>query len=543
MKRLIWAPLLAGALLALAPLSANAQIFQGQRVTTCGTGGSAVPPGSPAPVTIDQNGYTCTSGTGGGGGGGAVTAAVGSFVTGYSPDVGSSSTTAWTGTGTPTMLGLLQGIYNGVILGTGLFGAVSPTSGIAIGAKNGTNLVQLSADGSNNLNVNCTVGCGGAGTVSNAGSAVATSSTNIGAVSWNYGFNGTTWDQLQVDGSKNLKVNCTIGCAGGSTSNATSGVATSSTNGATVAWLYAFNGTTWDQLQDDASKNLKVGGIASSFVDGWSVTAGTKADAAYAGSGGASEIAALKGIYNAAIAPLAAGSAIIGKVGIDQTTPGTTNGTSLAFIGGSAVAAGSGAAGAAAARVTVATDSATVAGSASLPTGSNIVGKVGIDQTTPGTTNAVQITGALPALATGSNVVGQVSINQTTPGTTNAVQSVPGTTGGLSFFFLQPIAGNNSTNIKASAGQLYHVTATNNSATINYLRFYNTAGAPTCTSATGIVYQIAIPASTSGAGFVQDISMGLPFSTGIGICVTSGYTTTDNTNATANAISLTVLYK
>ena len=47
------------------------------------------------------------------------------------------------------------------------------------------------------------------GAVSNASSAVATSSTNIGSVTYNYGFNGTTWDQLQVDGSKYLKVNAT----------------------------------------------------------------------------------------------------------------------------------------------------------------------------------------------------------------------------------------------------------------------------------------------------------------------------------------------
>src|ERR1035437_6190494 len=96
------------------------------------------------------------------------------------------------------------------------------------------------------------------GATSNASSAVATSSTNLPGVSYNYGFNGTTWDQLQVDASKYLKINCVTGCAGGTTSNASSGVATSSTNGASVAYNYGFNGTTWDQLQVDASKNLKV---------------------------------------------------------------------------------------------------------------------------------------------------------------------------------------------------------------------------------------------------------------------------------------------
>jgi hypothetical protein len=41
----------------------------------------------------------------------------------------------------------------------------------------------------------------------------------------------------------------------------------------------------------------------------------------------------------------------------------------------------------------------TVTIGAALPAGTNTIGKVSIDQTTPGTTNAVQITGTLPAFA------------------------------------------------------------------------------------------------------------------------------------------------
>lgn len=68
---------------------------------------------------------------------------------------------------------------------------------------------------------------------------------------------------------------------------------------------------------------------------------------------------------------LVAGAAIIGKVGIDQTTDGTTNAVHL------------------------------VAGTA-------IAGKVGIDQTTPGTTNGVQVNAALPA---GTNAIGKLAAN------------------------------------------------------------------------------------------------------------------------------------
>ena len=55
---------------------------------------------------------------------------------------------------------------------------------------------------------------------------------------------------------------------------------------------------------------------------------------------------------------------------------------------------------------------------AATPAGTNIMGKVGIDQTTPGTTNGVQLNAALPA---GSNVIGKVTTDQTTHGTTDLV--------------------------------------------------------------------------------------------------------------------------
>ena len=76
-----------------------------------------------------------------------------------------------------------------------------------------------------------------------------------------------------------------------------------------------------------------------------------------------------------------AGAALIGKVGIDQTTPGTTN--LMALISGqNGVAAGSGTVSASTQRMVLATDVA-------LPAGANLLGKTGIDQTTPGTTNGV----------------------------------------------------------------------------------------------------------------------------------------------------------
>jgi hypothetical protein len=68
----------------------------------------------------------------------------------------------------------------------------------------------LTMDTSGRLCNNGSGGGGGGTTVtgnqSNASSAVAPTSTNIGSNSYIYGFNGTTWDQLQVDANKYLKV-------------------------------------------------------------------------------------------------------------------------------------------------------------------------------------------------------------------------------------------------------------------------------------------------------------------------------------------------
>lgn len=44
-----------------------------------------------------------------------------------------------------------------------------------------------------------------------------------------------------------------------------------------------------------------------------------------------------------------------------------------------------------------------------IPAGTNLIGKVGIDQTTPGITNGVQVNAALPA---GANVIGALTANQ-----------------------------------------------------------------------------------------------------------------------------------
>jgi hypothetical protein len=62
----------------------------------------------------------------------------------------------------------------------------------------------------------------------------------------------------------------------------------------------------------------------------------------------------------ASLPALAAGTAIIGKVGLDQSTPGTTNAFSLSYLGSAAVASGNGVVGAGVQRVAIASDNSAI---------------------------------------------------------------------------------------------------------------------------------------------------------------------------------------
>jgi hypothetical protein len=258
---------------------------------------------------------------------------------------------------------------------------------------------------------------------------------------------------------------------------------------------------------------------------------------------------------------LPAGTAILGKVGIDQTTPGTTNGVQVNaalpagtnVIGHVIVDAGSAVIGKVSIDQTTPGTTNGVQVNAALPAGSAIIGKMGIDQTTPGTTNGVQVNAALPV---GANVIGKVSIDQTTPGTTNLValaanQSVnvaqingmaplmgAGNTGTGSprvtiatdqaTLPTQVVTSSSSTNansslastaleashvIKASAGRLFQLTGVNTKTSAQYIQVFNSTTVPADTTAP--VLLAYVPA---GATFSWDFGdVGRYFSTGIAV--------------------------
>ena len=118
---------------------------------------------------------------------------------------------------------------------------------------------------------------------------------------------------------------------------------------------------------------------------------------------------------------IVAGSAIIGKTGIDQTTPGTTNKVTVGSdVIHTIVDSGSNVIGGVKLIDTGGSNAASIDASGHvqvdvadpLPAGTNLIGKVGIDQTTPGTTNKVTV---------GSDVIHTIIDSGTVSTITNVV--------------------------------------------------------------------------------------------------------------------------
>lgn len=128
---------------------------------------------------------------------------------------------------------------------------------------------------------------------------------------------------------------------------------------------------------------------------------------------------------------------------------------------------------------------------------------------------------------------------------TFAVQDGASATGGATPVSILSANSTNATNVKNGAGTLYHISVQNNSTTaVAYLIFFNTATTPTCTG-TPYYGPILIPyvgsTGNNGSGVIEDIAVGLNFSTGISYCLTAAAAGTGS--VAANAISGGLGYK
>ena len=100
--------------------------------------------------------------------------------------------------------------------------------------------------------------------------------------------------------------------------------------------------------------------------------------------------------------------------------------------------------------------------------------------------------------------------------------------------------GTDATNVKASAGQLGWLMVTNLNASPAYIKFYNSASAPTNGSGTPVL-RFMIPANANG--FTINLGAGAYFDTGIGFTLVTGITDASSTNVAASEVLVNLGYK
>jgi hypothetical protein len=174
------------------------------------------------------------------------------------------------------------------------------------------------------VSVSCVFGCAG-GSSSNATSGVATSSTNLGVISYNYGFNGTTWDQLLVDANKSL---ITVLKQGSGVISATNGLYSNLLQGNAV--ISATNGLYTNILQ---------GNVAIGATNGLYVLPTTAATWAATQSGSWTVSSNLVQIGGSSVSSAATGIQKVGIVGsagavFDGVASGATSPANVLQVGG-----------------------------------------------------------------------------------------------------------------------------------------------------------------------------------------------------------------
>jgi hypothetical protein len=136
--------------------------------------------------------------------------------------------------------------------------------------------------------------------------------------------------------------------------------------------------------------------------------------------------------------------------------------------------------------------------------GTNIIGKVGIDQTTPGTTNGVQVNAALPA---GTNTIGAVnSVSQYPSGATPITASATGTTSATAATLAAAVSKTTyicgfSIRANATAAATANSTVTGTiSGTLNFTQW--TAPAASGVGITEMIFTPCVPGSATNTAIV-----------------------------------------
>lgn len=112
---------------------------------------------------------------------------------------------------------------------------------------------------------------------------------------------------------------------------------------------------------------------------------------------------------------------------------------------------------------------------------------------------------------------------------------------GTTPFSLLAAATTNATLVKKGAGRLVSIFAVNVNAAVRYIKFYDSNRVPDAGTGTP-VRRYAIPASTTGLGFVLTPTVPMAFFQGLAFTMTTGVADTDATALTANDVILTLEY-
>ena len=136
-------------------------------------------------------------------------------------------------------------------------------------------------------------------------------------------------------------------------------------------------------------------------------------------------------------------------------------------------------------------------------------------------------------LAAGSNIIGYVDIDQTTPGTTNGVTIAPTSASSAAITPVVSSTAEASHVLKASAGNVYSATATNLTSTAGFFVLLNSTTPPSDGSITPLACAF-LPGNGS-----TSITYNVPpanFSTGVTAVVTSASTCFTKTTGTITAM-------
>jgi hypothetical protein len=140
------------------------------------------------------------------------------------------------------------------------------------------------------------------------------------------------------------------------------------------------------------------------------------------------------------------------------------------------------------------------------------------------------------------NPIGVQAVSQSTAAAVTTpwpTSETPKTTGGLLSTNLVSAASTNATVVKASAGAVYAIFASNANAAWRYLKIYNKATAPTVGTDTPVI-TIGIPPNDTVS---HTLPGGHTNTAGIGIALTTESTTAGTTAVAANEIVVNVAYK